>query len=126
MIGVDNLIMIRYLIRPNYIWMTLMQLMLPVYIYFAITSGAGWHYYLMLFVFYFLYLSIGNNIGLHRFFSHRYFEMSRPIEYFVAWCSTMSCLGSPLSYVCVHNIHHKSYDTDLDPHGRKRGWKSML
>ena len=114
----------KWILQPNYIWMTLMQVMLPVYVYLA--WGAELHWWVLAFVFYFLYLCIGNNIGMHRYYSHRYFEMSKPVEYFVAWCAFMACLGSPLSYVNIHNVHHKHNDTELDPHGRQRGWKSVL
>jgi len=112
------------LIKPNYVWMTLMQLALPLYIYLGI--GYSWYWWLVAFIFYFLYLCIGNNIGMHRYFSHGYFKMSKPMEYFVAFLSTMACLGSPLSYVSVHNIHHRYNDTEDDIHGRPRGWKSIL
>tara|TARA_R110000822_G_scaffold79502_2_gene190087 strand:- start:7218 stop:7943 length:726 start_codon:yes stop_codon:yes gene_type:complete len=115
---------IKHLIKPNYIWMTLIQLLLPVFLYFSI--GVEWYWWLVSFVFYFLYLCIGNNIGMHRYFSHRYFEMSKPVELFVSWCAFMPGLGSPLSYVSIHNIHHKHSDTELDPHGNSRGWKSIL
>lgn len=116
--------MIKYLIRPNYFWMTAMQVTLPVWLYFA--WGASWTWWLTSFVFYFLYLCVGNNIGMHRFYSHRYFDMYKPVEYFVAWCSSMACLGSPLSYVSIHNVHHRYNDTALDPHGPTRGWRSIL
>lgn len=106
--------------------MTAMQLLLPLYIYWAITSDAPDWYWLLTFLFYFLYLCIGNNIGLHRLFHHRHFSVSKPMEYFIAWCSTMACLGSPLSYSTIHVIHHKIPDTEKDPHGPDRGWKSVL
>jgi len=104
--------------------MTLMQVMLPVYLILAI--GANWYWWVISLVFYFLYLVIGNNITMHRYFAHRYFTVSRPVEWFMAWCSTMACLGSPLSFVNVHNVHHSHYETKLDPHGRARGWRSVL
>ena len=116
--------MISYLIKPNYVWMTLIQLLLPVFIFIGL--GAEWYWWLVSFVFYFLYLCIGNNIGMHRYFSHRYFEMRKPVEWFVAWCAFMPGLGSPLSFVAVHNIHHRHYDREHDPHGRIRGWRSVL
>jgi stearoyl-CoA desaturase (delta-9 desaturase) len=124
MIGEDNPIVIKYLIKPNYVWMTVMQVLLPIYLFLAI--GSEWYWWVLSFIFYFLYLCIGNNIGMHRYYCHKYFVMSKPVEYFVAWCATMACLGSPLSYVSIHNIHHRYNDTDQDPHGKNRGWKSVL
>ena len=38
----------------------------------------------------------------------------------------MTCIGSPISYAGIHIVHHKNFDTDLDPHGPSRGWKSVL
>lgn len=104
--------------------MTIIQLLLPVFI--IVGLGAEWYWWVVSFVFYFLYLCIGNNIGMHRYFSHRYFTMSKPVELFVAWCAFMPGLGSPLSYVSVHNIHHRHNDTAQDVHGRARGWRSLL
>jgi fatty-acid desaturase len=116
--------MIKWILHPNYYITTAMQLLLPVFLFIGL--GAEWYWWVVSFVFYFLYLCIGNNIGHHRFFCHRYFEMNKVTEWFVTWCATVSCLGSPLSYVIIHNIHHKHHDTDLDPHGIQRGWKSVL
>ena len=117
---------IKWLIQPNYLWMTLLQLMLPIFIYLAIISGAGWQWYASTLIFYFLYLCIGNNIGMHRYYCHKYFEMHKPVEWFVAWCAAMGGMGSPICYASIHLVHHKHSDTDLDPHGPGRGWKSVL
>lgn len=116
--------MIKWLIEPNYLWMTIMQLLLPVFLY--LTIGAEWYWWAFCLLFYFIYLAIGNNIGMHRYFCHKYFTMSKPMEYFVTWSATMACLGSPLSYAGIHAVHHKHFDTDLDPHGPIRGQKSVL
>ena len=124
MIGKGNLTVIKYLLKPNYVWMTMIQLLLPVLLVLGV--GADWYWWLVSFVFYFLYLCIGNNIGMHRYFSHRYFEMRKPVEWFVAWCAFMPGLGSPLSFVAVHNIHHRHSDQANDPHGRTRGWRSVF
>ena len=117
---------IKWLIQPNYVWMTVLQLLLPVFLFLGLQAAAEWYWWVMTFVFYFLYLCIGNNVGMHRYYCHRYFEMHKPVEWIVAWCATMACLGSPLSYANVHVVHHKFADTKLDPHGRQRGWKSVL
>lgn len=118
--------MIKWLLQPNYLVTTLMQLMLPVFLYLAYISGASIAWWGGTLVFYFIYLAIGNNVGFHRFFCHRYFEMYKPIEWVVTWAATVSCLGSPLSYVIIHNIHHKFSDTNNDVHGPQFGWKSVL
>lgn len=101
-----------------------MQLLAPVFILLGL--GYSWQWWTTALVFYFLYLCIGNNIGMHRYYCHKDFEVCKPLEIFIAWCSSMACLGSPLSYASIHVIHHRNYDTTLDPHGRKRGWRSLL
>jgi fatty-acid desaturase len=62
---------IKWIIQPNYLWMTAMQILTPVWVYLA--WGSEWYWWAIAFVFYFLYLCIGNNIGMHRYYCHRYF-----------------------------------------------------
>lgn len=119
-------LMIKYFIQPNYFWMSLIQVITPVAIVHALIGDYSSTWWLVTLLFYFLYLCIGNNVGMHRFFSHRYFVMRRPVEWMVAWCAMMPGLGSPISYASIHNVHHRCNDTKLDPHGRVRGWRSMI
>lgn len=115
---------LRYLIRPNYVFMTLLQLMLPLFVYLA--WGVEWGWWVVAGTFYFIHLAIGNNIGMHRYFCHRYFKAPLWAEWLMLWASASAALGSPISYAGIHVIHHKHSDTDLDPHGPQRGWKSVL
>ena len=117
--------MVNYLLKPNYIGMTLIQLLLPISIFAGI--GAEWYWWLVCLFFYFIYMSIGHNVGMHRYFCHRYFKMrNRPIKWFVTWAACCTGFGSPFSYTAIHNLHHTKYDTDVDVHGPWRGWKSLI
>ena len=118
--------MLKRWIEPNKYLITVVQLLFPVAVYLAIASSAEWYWWVLSFVFYFLYCAVGNNLAMHRYFCHRQFELSRPMELFFLWCSTMSTLGSPLSYAIPHLIHHKNPDSDVDPHGPSAGVKSIL
>jgi stearoyl-CoA desaturase (delta-9 desaturase) len=71
---------------------------------------------------------IGNNIGLHRYFTHGHFTVTKPVEWLFLWTGSMVGIGSPLSFAITHYVHHdpKYTDTPLDPHGPIRGWKSLL
>lgn len=113
-------------LEPNTKIMTLLQLSLPVQLYWAFTIDASWHWWIAAFVFYFLYCAVGNNVGLHRYFCHKQFEMHKYTEWFVLWCSTMSGLGSPQSYTLPHLVHHRYSDEDNDPHGPTAGKRSVL
>jgi stearoyl-CoA desaturase (delta-9 desaturase) len=102
------------------------QLTLPIAIYFGIQSDAGVLWWLMSVFFWgVVYIIIGNNIGLHRFFSHNHFALSKPVEYLLLWIGCMIGLGGPLSYSITHLVHHKYSDTERDPHGPIRGKQSM-
>ena len=116
--------MLKRWIEPNKELMTLVQLSLPLVIYLAV--GAEWYWWILSFIFYFLYCAVGNNLAMHRYFTHNQFELSRPMEYFFLWCSSMSVLGSPLSYAIPHLVHHKYPDSDMDPHGPSAGIKSLV
>lgn len=114
----------KYWLVPNKTLITLVQLILPLAIYLAI--GAEWYWWALSFIFYFLYCAVGNNLALHRYFTHNQFELHTPVEYFFLWCSSMSTLGSPISYAIPHLVHHKYPDSDIDPHGPTAGIKSIL
>jgi len=115
---------LKHWCEPNKELITVMQLLFPLAVYLAI--GAEWYWWVLSFVFYFFYCAVGNNLAMHRYFCHKQFELSKPIEYFFLWCSSMSTLGSPLSYAIPHLVHHKYPDTDQDPHGPLAGVKSLL
>jgi len=109
-------------------WSTgIFQLTLPIALYFGIQADVEWYWWAWMMFFYIVvYSLVGNNIGLHRYFTHGHFIVSRPIAWFFAWAGSMSMLGEPLSYSMTHLVHHKYTDTELDPHGRGRGLKSIL
>ena len=105
----------------------LFQLTLPIAIYFGIQSSAGWAWWMAAVFFWgFVYTVIGNNVGLHRFFSHGHFTVSKPVEYLLLWLGCMVGVGGPVSYAMTHVVHHKYPDTEFDPHGPIRGRRSWL
>jgi stearoyl-CoA desaturase (delta-9 desaturase) len=114
------------IIQPNKVGITIVQLLFPVAVFWGIGSSAEWYWWLVAFLFYFLYCAVGNNLAMHRYYCHKHFELSKPMEYFFLWCSSMSILGSPLSYAIPHLMHHKNPDCELDPHGPTVGLKSLL
>lgn len=115
------------LLKPNPFITTAIQLSLPLSIYLGIQSGAEWYWWLIAFFFYtVVYTLIGNNIGYHRYFTHKHFEVSPPVRYLFLWAGSVSGIGDPISYSTTHLVHHKYQDTDMDPHGPVRGIKSIM
>jgi stearoyl-CoA desaturase (delta-9 desaturase) len=60
--------------------------------------------------------SIGQGIGLHRYFSHRSFETSRAFRGILAFLATISVQGSIVEWVADHRRHHAHTDKCGDVH----------
>ena len=77
---------------------------------------------------YFLINVLGVAIGYHRYFSHKGFEVSRPVRIFLLLCGVISVQGSAIFWAGIHRGgHHKNADTDLDPHTPLHGfWHSFI
>jgi len=106
---------------------SIFQLSLLVTIPYGLSLGVSWMWWLAAAFFAaFVYTLIGNNIAMHRYFTHAHFKVSKPVEWFFLWIGSMIGFGGPLSYAMVHIVHHKHSDTDLDPHGPIRGKRAWL
>ncbi|HUP61320.1 MAG TPA: fatty acid desaturase [Thermoanaerobaculia bacterium] len=77
-----------------------------------------------------MYLAVGISIcaGYHRFFSHKSYEASRPVQIFYALFGAMAAQNSILWWSSSHRIHHQYVDRDWDPYSIKRGfwWAHIL
>ena len=52
----------------------------------------------------------------HRYFAHRTFRTSRPVQFFFACLGAASVQRGPLWWAAHHRTHHISADTASDPH----------
>ncbi len=101
----------------------LFNLMVSIFglIYMFLTQS--WNYGLIALVTFLIFGIVGANVGLHRYFSHRSFKVSRPVEITLAVIGTLTTLGSIISWVAIHRYHHQHADTVEDPHSpRHIGW----
>ena len=77
-----------------------------------------------------MYLLVGLSIcaGYHRFFSHKSYEASRPVQVFYAIFGAMAAQNSILWWSSSHRSHHQYVDKDWDPYNIKRGfwWAHIL
>jgi stearoyl-CoA desaturase (Delta-9 desaturase) len=71
-----------------------------------------------------MYLAVGMSIcaGYHRFFSHKSYEASAPVQVFYALFGAMAAQNSILWWSSSHRVHHKHVDEDWDPYNIKRGF----
>ncbi len=58
----------------------------------------------------------------HRYFSHRAFDTSRPVQFVFALLAASAAQRGPLWWAGVHRRHHAEADTDADPHSPRHGF----
>ena len=77
---------------------------------------------------FFLFDSLGLQIGGHKLFSHQSFYTFKWVETALAYLSLMSGQGSPIIWAAIHQgLHHKHTDKELDPHSPNKGfWTSFI
>lgn len=68
-------------------------------------------------VFFYIYSIVGVSMMLHRYWSHRGFEFrNRFVRAGFVFISVITSRGSPLAWAHIHRDHHRTADTDSDPH----------
>lgn len=108
--------------KPNYF---LYKLLYPVHILSWIgifTFDFKFINMLYLLIGWVLIEGIGVSIILHRYISHRSFEIRPFLKPILIWLACLSLQGSPIGWAAVHRgSHHKHTETDLDAHTPKKG-----
>ncbi|XP_066600399.1 (11Z)-hexadec-11-enoyl-CoA conjugase-like [Prorops nasuta] len=66
--------------------------------------------------------SIAAALGSHRYYSHKSYKASKPLEYALVFFQTISGQNSVYRWAREHRLHHKYSDTDADPHNSNRGF----
>src|SRR5271169_324690 len=79
--------------------------------------------FLIVFVAFYFWHSLGVTIGYHRLLSHRSFACPKWVEYFWVLGGYLAFEGSPIWWATIHRAHHRYVDTALDPHAPKFGLK---
>jgi stearoyl-CoA desaturase (delta-9 desaturase) len=69
-----------------------------------------------LFLGFYLFTGLGVTVGYHRLFTHRSFEVPKPIRAVFAVAGSMSVEGSIIDWVSTHRRHHAYADEYGDPH----------
>lgn len=78
-------------------------------------------------VFHWLTGGIGVCLGYHRYFTHKSFETTKPIQYLLAIMGGLSGEGRCLDWVSTHRKHHAHSDQIGDPHSPHDGpWWSHI
>lgn len=64
----------------------------------------------------FVFVNIGQEAGLHRYFSHKSYQTTPWKENLLVILSIWALTGNSLGWVARHRTHHKNSDTEQDPH----------
>jgi fatty-acid desaturase len=67
----------------------------------------SWRAFLVTLFLYYVSVGLGISMGYHRLHTHRSYKLPRAIEYFLAFCGTLSLEGGPIFWVATHRIHHQ-------------------
>jgi stearoyl-CoA desaturase (Delta-9 desaturase) len=81
----------------------------------AFWSGVTWQALAIGFALYWLRI-FGIGAGYHRYFSHRSFKTSRPVQFGLAFLAQSSAQSSVLWWAAKHRHHHLHSDTEDDVH----------
>lgn len=65
---------------------------------------------------------LGITAGAHRLWSHRSYKAKLPLRVFLMLCNCIAGQNDLIEWCRDHRLHHKSSETDADPHNSNRGW----
>jgi stearoyl-CoA desaturase (Delta-9 desaturase) len=60
--------------------------------------------------------------GYHRYFSHRSYRVSRPVQFLLALVGSSAAQKGPLWWAGEHRLHHRYVDGERDPHTPAKGF----
>ena len=78
--------------------------------------------YLPIMLFMYFWGGISTTLYLHRYLTHRGFEMPGWLKFFFATGSAVALSGDPVTWVGDHRYHHLKSDTDEDIHSPIHGF----
>lgn len=74
----------------------------------------------------FIFVNIGQEAGLHRYFSHRSYETKLWVENLLILLSVFALTGNSLGWVARHRAHHRHSDAEQDPHRASDSWRTWF
>ncbi len=108
--------------RALHPWLVILPVFIIVPIYFLWNRGIQWHWFSGSLFCFFLFDSLGIEIGVHKLLCHRSFSTLKIWTNVLAFLSIFAGQGSPLLWVAVHmGSHHPYSDTERDIHSPVHG-----
>lgn len=78
------------------------------------------------FLVFYLYHGLGTTLGYHRLLTHKSLKIPAFLKYFIISGGYLGLMGSPITWVGVHRLHHQKSDLPGDPHSPRDGFKHAL
>lgn len=76
----------------------------------------SWSYLAISVLFFYAYSVVGISMMMHRYYTHKSFELHNITKWVLTIFAVLSGRGSPIGWVYVHRLHHATSDTEKDPH----------
>lgn len=114
-------------LRPKWVVILFMAALHMGALFALLPSNFSWAAVGVAVLFHWVTGGLGVTLGWHRLLTHRSFQTPKWLEYFLAFCGTLSCQGGVIDWVGQHRQHHLHSDQDQDPHDSNRGfwWSHM-
>lgn len=119
-------------IKPSKTGIKIKLLILLAHIVFfgwVFSAEFSWQFLVFASPFLWFFISkMGMEIGFHRYFCHKSFKTDLIRERLLLILGTIASVGSSITWVATHRVHHKFADHDGDPQNpnKKARWKIWL
>ena len=75
----------------------------------------------------YLYHGLGVTLGYHRLLTHKSLVVPAWLKWFIVSGGYLCLMGSPITWVGVHRLHHQKSDLEGDPHSPRDGfWHALV
>lgn len=108
------------LVWRNAIIFTILHV-LYIYGFYLAVAKSKWSSWLFVYI-YAVFGGLGITAGAHRLWSHRSYKARLPLRIFLMICNCIAGQNDLIEWCRDHRLHHKSSETDADPHNSNRGW----
>ena len=85
-----------------------------------------WLDYTIMFIFTSFFAIVIVETFIHRYCSHRAFELNKKIDTFLLYYTTLTMQPPPLAWAPNHITHHRYSDKEGDSHPASNGWKTWF
>lgn len=95
--------------------------LLYLYGFYLSVAQSTWSSWLFMYS-YAVFGGLGITAGAHRLWSHRSYKARDSLRAFLMICNCIAGQNDLIEWCRDHRLHHKSSETDADPHNSNRGW----